>query len=278
MWGPAAVLAALSSDRLFVTDYNAMRSPNGPGLRSRDPLTSNGGGRGPIPVDYDWGGGDHRGGGDDDQLPSYPERLRRARFAVYVILASIVMLFVGFSTLMLARRAGGGRYDAATSNFVSDWTPMALPIKLLLLNTLILGLSSLTLEFARKQARRRVALFGLHVPGVTLGREVNFPWLGSTLILATAFLYGQYRAWGMLHHHGVYLGSMISSSFFFILTGAHAAHLVAGMSALTYAGIVAAIRRAPENYRLVIDATSVFWHFMGILWVYLFALLYFSAT
>jgi cytochrome c oxidase subunit 3 len=248
---------------------------HGSGLRSRDPLTSNGGGRGPIPVDYDWGG-DHRGGGgDDDQVPSYPERLKRARFAVYVVLASIIMLFVGFSTLMLARRTGM-RYDPGTSNYISDWTPVSLPIKLLLFNTAILALSSFTLERARRQARRRVALFGLHVPGVTLGREFVFPWLGVTLLLAAGFLYGQYRAWELLHQHGLYLGTAISGSFFFILTGAHAAHLLAGMTVLSYAGAIAAFRRAPENYRLVLDATSVFWHFMGILWVYLFALLYFS--
>lgn len=254
-----------------------MRMPPGSGLRARDPLTSHGGGRGPIPVDYDWSGGDHRGGGDDDRIPSYPERLRRARFAVCIVLASIVMLFVGFTSLMLARRSGG-RYDAATSNFISDWTPVALPIRLLLFNTGILALSSLTLELARKQARRRVALFGLHVPGVSLGREVSFPWLGTTLVLATIFLYGQYRAWELFHHHGVYLGTVISGSFFFILTGAHAAHLVAGMTALGYAGVVSMLRRAPENYRLVIDATSIFWHFMGVLWIYLFALMYFGGA
>lgn len=254
-----------------------MRMPPGSGLRSRDPLTSNGGGRGPIPVDFDWGGGDHRGGGDDDRIPSYPERLKRARFAVYIVLASIVMLFVGFSTLMLARRTGM-RYDASTSSYISDWNPVPLPIKLLILNTVILALSSFTLEQARRQARRRVALFSLHVPGVSLGREYGFPWLGTTLILAAAFLFGQYRAWQMLHHHGLYLGTMISSSFFFILTGAHAAHLFAGMTALTYAGTISALRRAPENYRLVIDATSVFWHFMGVLWIYLFALMYFGGA
>jgi cytochrome c oxidase subunit 3 len=165
-----------------------MRMSSGSGLRSRDPLTSNGGGRGPIPVDYDWGGGDHRGG-DDDRLPSYPERLKRARFAVYIVLASIIMLFVGFTTLMLARRTGG-RYDAATSNFVSDWTPVPLPLKLLFLNTGILALSSITLELARRQARRRVALFSLRVPGVSLGREVTFPWLGTTIVLSVGFLYG----------------------------------------------------------------------------------------
>ncbi len=249
----------------------------GSGLRSRDPLTSNGGGRGPIPVDFDWGGDGHRGGGDDDRLPSYPERLRRVRLAVYIVLASIVMLFVGFTTLMIARK-GGTRYDVNTNNYVSDWTPVPLPIRLLFLNTVVLAISSFTLERARRQARRRVALFGLHVPGVSLGREISFPWLGVTLLLAAGFLFGQYRAWDLLHHHGVYLGTMISSSFFFILTAAHAAHLVAGMSALTYAGVVSAIRRAPENYRLVLDGTSIFWHFMGVLWIYLFALLYFGGA
>lgn len=255
-----------------------MRMPPGSGLRSRDPITANGGGRGPIPVDFDWGGGDgHRGGGDDDRFPSYPERLRRVKLAVYIVLASIVMLFVGFSSLMLARKSGT-RYDMATNNYVSDWTPVALPLKLLFLNTALLALSSFTLEMARKQARRRVALFGLHVPGVSLGREFGFPWLGTTLVLAAGFLYGQYRAWGMLHHHGLYLGTMISSSFFFILTGAHAAHLLAGITALSWAGIVSFVRRAPENYRLIIDGTSIFWHFMGVLWVYLFALMYFSGV
>lgn len=254
-----------------------MHMPPGSGIRSRDPLTSHGGGRGPIPVDFDWGGDGHRGGGDDDSVPSYPERLRRVKLAVYIILASVIMLFVGFTTLMLARRAGT-RYDIATNNYVSDWTPVALPIKLLLFNTAILALSSLTLERARRQARRRVALFGLHVPGVTLGREWSFPWLGTTILLAFVFLYGQYRAWSLLHHHGVYLGTMISSSFFFILTAAHAAHLIAGMTALSWAGIVAALRRAPENYRLILDGTSIFWHFMGVLWVYLFALMYFGGA
>src|ERR1035437_9241718 len=132
-----------------------MPMPPCSGLRSRDPLASHGGGRGPIPVDYNWGGGDHRGGGGDhDHLPRYPERLKRARLAVYIVLASIIMLFVGFSSLMLARRTGG-RYDPATSNFISDWHPVPLPIKLLLLNTVILALSSFTIERARKQARRR---------------------------------------------------------------------------------------------------------------------------
>jgi cytochrome c oxidase subunit III len=254
-----------------------MHMPPGSGLRSRGPLTSNGGGRGPIPVDFDWGGDGHRGGGDDDRIPSYPERLRRVKLAIYIILASIIMLFVGFSTLMLARKSGT-RYDVATNNYISDWTPIALPLKLLLFNTALLALSSFTLERARRQARRRVALFGLKVPGVSLGREVGVPWLGLTLLLGFGFLYGQYRAWEILHHHGIHLGSMISNSFFFILTGAHAAHLVAGMTALAYAGIVSALRRAPENYRLIIDGTSIFWHFMGVLWVYLFALMYWGGA
>jgi cytochrome c oxidase subunit 3 len=254
-----------------------MHMPPGSGLRSRDPLTSHGGGRGDIPVDYDWGGGDHRGGGDDDSVPSYPDRLKKARLAVYIVLASIIMLFVGFSTLMLIRKSGT-RYDTNTSNYVSDWTPVPLPVDLLLFNTFLLVLSSVSLEYARKQARRRVALYGLHVPGVSLGREFAFPWLATTLLLGAGFLVGQYRAWELLHHHGLYLGTLISSSFFFILTGAHAAHLIAGMTALAYAGAIAAFRRAPENYRLVIDATSVFWHFMGVLWIYLFALMYFGGA
>ena len=72
MWGPRArafPFQSVFSKRVCIP----MHMPPGSGLRSRDPLTSHGGGRGDIPVDYDWGGGDHRGGGDDDS-PAGPRR------------------------------------------------------------------------------------------------------------------------------------------------------------------------------------------------------------
>ncbi len=244
---------------------------SGSRFRTNHPATSHGGGRPPIPIDPDWGGDGGRGG--DDSLPSYPERLHRARVAVLVLMASVVMIFVGFSAVMLARRAGT-HFDAATNTYITDWKPMVIPLNLLLLNTLVLALSSIALELARRQARRRVALYSLHVPGVSLGSERGVPWLSLTLILGACFLAGQFTIWNKLHHQGVYFATMVSDSFFFILTGAHAAHVAAGMAALISAGFIAMLRRAPENYRLVLDATAVFWHFMGLLWGYLLALMY----
>lgn len=269
------VAGRLGSASFACTDIPSLMSSRST-FRANDTRTSRGGGRPPVPIDPDWGGGEGRGGGDDS-LPSYPERLRRARLAVCVLLASVVMVFVGFTSLMLARR-GGTHYDSSTGDYVSDWRPTPLPITLLLVNTGVLALSSASLEVARRRARRHVALRSLNVPGVSLGPEREFPWLSATVLLGAVFLGGQLRAWEELHRQGIYMTTVISDSFFFILTGAHAVHLVAGMIALLAAGLIAEARRSPENYRLVLDATSTFWHSMGVLWLYLLGLIYWGAA
>jgi cytochrome c oxidase subunit 3 len=67
-----------------------------------------------------------------------------------------------------------------------------------------------------------------------------------------------------------------SSSFFYMLTGVHAVHLVGGILALLYAGMTTWLHRPPETRRIVVDVTAWYWHFMGLLWIYIFALLYFA--
>ena len=91
-----------------------------------------------------------------------------------------------------------------------------------------------------------------------------------------AFLAGQAYAWHELRRANVAFATNSSSSFFFILTGVHAVHLLGGILALLYAGVTAWLHRPPETRRIVIDVTAWYWHFMGVLWIYIFALLYFA--
>src|SRR6266849_6296059 len=101
------------------------------------PQTRQGGG-GSTPPTFGGGGGDGRGGNGS---PDYGERLRRARLGLAVGLTPVIMLFVSF-----------------TNAYVHDWLPVNLPWVLLLINTVILVVSSVTMELARRQITRQAAL------------------------------------------------------------------------------------------------------------------------
>ena len=191
-------------------------------------------------------------------------------------LSSVVMLFVSFTTAYVVRKAGA-IWDPARNDYVSNWVPVTLPLRLLLLNTAVLLLSSLTLEVARRRAAEDVALAPiLGIPGVRVSDRRSLPWLWTTLLLGVAFLSGQVYAWHLLEVHNAGFATSASSSFFFMLTGVHALHLVGGVIALLCAGVLGWMNRPPESRRIVIDVTSWYWHFMAALWLYIFGLLYFA--
>ena len=245
-----------------------------PDVRAPKPAHG-GGGRGPT--DYwprDGGGGGGRGG--DDNLPNYRERLRRYRMLIAFALTSVVMIFVSFTVAFVVRKAGAV-WDPSRDANVSDWVPTQLPVAILLVNTVILFLSSLTLEVARRLAAEDVALAPIaNIPGIRVSENRSLPWVWATIVLGLAFLGGQYLAWHQLRLSHINIETNVSSSFFFILTGVHAVHLMGGILALLYAGLTYWLARPPETRRIVIDVTAWYWHFMGILWVYVFALLYFA--
>jgi len=223
---------------------------------TRDPRTFHGGGSELPPTDG--GGGDGRGGGGS---PDYGQRLRRARLglAVYII------------------RQGLPTLDEQTNKYIHDWLPVNLPWVLLLLNTIVLVISSVTMEFARRHIAREAALAPVRsIPGISLGDEESFPWLGLTVVLGLGFLFGQWMAWKELASRGFFLATSPSSSFVYLLTGTHAIHLIGGVVALLYAAATALLRKPVEARRIVVDITAWYWHFMALLWIYVFALLEFA--
>lgn len=245
------------------------------GTSIRDPKASLGnGGRGPTanwPGGWDGGGG--RGG---DNQPNYHERLRRYRLGLMLAMSSIVMLFVSFTTAYVVRKAGEV-WDPARNDYISNWVPLSLPVQILLFNTGILLLSSLTLETARRRAAQDVALAPIaDIPGIRVSDHRSLPWLWATIVLGIGFLCGQLYAWRVLEQNNIGFASNASSSFFFILTGVHAVHLLGGIIALLWAGLVTFLRKPPETRRIILDVTAWYWHFMGLLWLYVFGLLYFA--
>jgi cytochrome c oxidase subunit 3 len=222
----------------------------------------------------------HPGGGDGDSnrgrgenVPDYGESLRRYRLGLAVGLAAVVMLFVSFTSAYIVRQ-GLGTWDPVTSSYTSDWRPLHLPRALLVLNTVILLVSSFTMERARRSAAQQAILAPVTaMPGISEGPGKPIPWLGITLVLGFGFLAGQGFAWQALQRSGFSISTGPASSFFYVLTGAHALHLLGGVIALLYAAAASLLHRPLETRRIVVDVTAWYWHVMMVLWLYVFALL-----
>src|SRR5580698_8263539 len=235
-----------------------------------------------VPQTSQDGGGTHpplRGGGGDggrgDGYPDYGQRLRRVRLALAVGLTSVTMIFVSLTSAYVVRR-GLPTFDDRTQTYTQDWIQVQLPLALLLINTVLLAASSLTAELARRQITRQAALAPVRsIPGVSLGRESGFPWLAVTVVLGMGFLTGQWLAWRELADRGFYLATSASSSFVYLLTATHGVHLAGGILVLLYAATVSLLHRPVEARRIVVDVTAWYWHFMFLLWLYIFGLLWF---
>jgi cytochrome c oxidase subunit 3 len=96
-------------------------------------------------------------------------------------------------------------------------------------------------------------------------------WLQITLGLGLLFVLGQYVAWRQLNAQGLYLATNPSSSFFYLLTAVHAIHVLGGLGALLY--VISKLNKSTLRRNTMV-ATSRYWHFMGVLWVYLIVLLW----
>jgi len=165
-----------------------------------------------------------------------------ARFGMFAFMGTVSMLFIGFTSALMLRRTSG------------DWQPLQAP-GVLWFGTLALALSSVALEVARRRelpSRPLVLLVGL---------------------LGLGFVGGQFLAWRSLAAQGIYLATNPASSFFYMLTGIHLAHLAGGLVWLF--SLVAAVALRPAGRpggRLGLFA--LYWHFLGALWLYLVVVLF----
>jgi len=177
----------------------------------------------------------------------------RYRTGTLVSLASIAMLFTSLSSAYIVR-----------SGLTYDWFPIAVP-RVMFGSTVLIILSSVSIEIARRKLKE--SLSGSYSKYLLL-----------TFLLGSAFLVSQLIAWRQLAAQGVYISSHPHSSFFYLLTGAHAVHLAGGLLALGFLWLRS--RRSLDGARLVAkrqavaDAVSIYWHFMDALWIYLFLLLF----
>jgi cytochrome c oxidase subunit 3 len=164
--------------------------------------------------------------------------------------------------------------DPRTMQPIGDWHPVQLP-PILYLNTAVLLLSSLSMEWARTSIFREIDVLeewlGLGQPAL----RRTLPWVGATLVFGSLFLAGQAIAWRQLTAQGFAFDghSTPASYFFYMITGLHAAHLVVGVLALALCLATLRFLKRVEYRQVAVDATAWYWHTMGLAWLILFAVL-----
>ena len=169
---------------------------------------------------------------------------------LWIGMGSILMFFGGLTSAYIVRKPEG------------NWLEFVLP-EYFTISTIIIVLSSIVLFFVKGQLRKNSSAFLLVL---------------SVLLLGLLFTFFQFKGWQQLISQGVYLtgeGSNASGSFLYVLTLAHLVHLFGGLIALLYVTIQSKKKVFTIENSLAIDLTSLYWHFLALLWLYVFALLNF---
>ena len=109
------------------------------------------------------------------------------------------------------------------------------------------------------------------VPGTVRGMELALKKYGSGRLTWSQLV----EPARQLAANGFYVATTPSSSFVYLLTGAHAAHLLGGILALLVAGMASLLHGSLKTRSIVVDVTAWYWHFMAALWIYIFCLMKF---
>jgi cytochrome c oxidase subunit 3 len=180
-----------------------------------------------------------------------------ARTGVWIGIAAITMSFAAYTSALVVRQGAA-----------PDWRHFGLP-PILFLNTPLLLASSGTLELGRRRISREAAL-GAALGAASTPQGVH--WLFLTLGLGLLFVAGQVAAWRELAAQGLFLSTDPSSAFFYVLTALHALHLLGGVAALGYV-LVRLHGSSARPSQAALGAAALYWHFMGVLWLYLLLVL-----
>lgn len=209
---------------------------------------SNIGGPPPTLPDFPPGGG----GGDDSDRPERGGSRAASITGIIVLMCASTMTFAAFVSAMVVRRG-----------LNNDWHTLGLP-RILYWNTAILILSSIAIDTGRRLLRR--------------GKRVAFNWLWTAgTLLGTGFLAGQVIAWNQLGERGFYMAGNPSSAFFYVLTWAHAAHVIGALGAVMYVEYRALRYQLGPGRRTMVDVSAIFWHFLDVLWLGIMGLFVFWA-
>lgn len=176
-----------------------------------------------------------------------PLSMHPKKFALWLFIVTVVMIFAAFTSAHIVRQADG------------DWLIYDLPSMLWYTSGIII-LSSVFMQWAYIAAKKDKL------------EQVKLA-LGITTILGILFLFGQLKAWEQMVDANVYFTGNPAGSFLYIFTGIHALHLISGVIYLIYMLISSLRNKVHSENMLNMEMASTWWHFLGGLWIYLFIFL-----
>ena len=175
-----------------------------------------------------------------------------AKLGMWLFIIPIIMLFTAFTSAYLVRSNMG------------TWQSITMP-GVLWINTVVLLLSSVTIQWAVRSVRKG------NLTCLTIG-------FGITALLGILFFGGQIIAWHDLAASGIFVKSSPHSSFFYMLTGLHGVHFLGGLLFLLYVFAQTLRVRYSAEHHATVDLCTTYWHFLDVLWLYLFLLMFVFRT
>jgi len=193
---------------------------------------------------------DDRGDGEHGHATS--TGLSNNKLAMWLFLASECLLFGGLiSTYMLYR----GRHEGSP-------TPNQLyNIPLTSVSSFVLLMSSLTMVLAVSSAKRKD------------DRNTNV-WLTVTALLGATFVGAQVFEFTEFHGEGLGFTTNLFGSSFYTLTGFHGVHVTIGIIMLMALVGILTRNKVPGNKAEVVEMVGLYWHFVDIVWIIIFTLVY----
>lgn len=182
-----------------------------------------------------------------DKEPQETLAMDPIKFILWLFLVSIIMLFASQTSAYLVRRAEG------------NWLEFEMP-RIFWYSTAVLVISSAAMQWAYFSAKKDQF------------KQLKMA-ISITFVLGLVFLWMQFEGWRELVKMNVYFVGNPSGSFFYVFTGLHGFHIISGLIVLLYSWIAAFKLRVHAKNLRRIQICATYWHFLDILWLYLFVFL-----
>lgn len=175
-------------------------------------------------------------------------------FNLWIFLVSIVMIFAALTSAFIVGNAAQR----------DKWTGESLP-SLFIWSTIVIVISSVTMFWAQRSARKDDI------------QQLKTSLL-ITAILGCIFCVMQYLGWSdLVQNNRYFVGGKTSDSFLYVFTGLHGLHIISAIIAVFSTYYSAMKLRVHSQHMTGINNCGSYWHFLGLLWIYLYAfMLYYN--
>jgi cytochrome c oxidase subunit 3 len=194
------------------------------------------------------------------------QQAEASTLGMWVFLVTEIMFFGGlFTAYLVYRHANPEGFAEASHHLNVTWGA---------LNTIVLIVSSLTMALAVRSAQ------------ISAPPRTQVAWIGATMLLGVTFLGIKAIEYTDKFTHHLVPGpnfrwegkhpapAEMFYSLYFCMTGLHAIHMIVGLGIMTVIGIMAWRRTFDADYYTPVEVAGLYWHFVDIVWIFLFPLLY----